>query len=115
MTYYHPTLKSVAPYIARQGFLCLASIQKLEGRSRHFWSEDDLACRTLVFDSAEKATEWHIGAYGITPVIIAIDGDVQIEDSGNLHLLEGMLFLEGEIPGDQVSVYDAEATPVASM
>lgn len=113
MPFYHPTMKSLAYHPVRHGFMSMRSLHKLEGRQGYAWYQGgaDQSCRTLAFDTPERAAEWHLGAHGSVPAIIEIDGDVEIEDSGNLHLSEGMVFITGEIPADQVSLYDAEAAP----
>lgn len=109
MSYYHPAMKSIAGHHLQCGFLSMDSLMDKEHPlNRHGYVRTGEPCRTLVFETPEHAAEWWAGAHGTEIVVLRIDGDVTIErDSPKLP--EGMLFLEGEIPADQVSVYEAPA------
>jgi hypothetical protein len=115
MTFYHPAMKSIVGHHLRHGFLSMRSLIQLEHpHNRHRYRDDGVPARTLVFDTPERAAEWWAGAYGTEIVVLQIDGDVTIEQDSP-KLPEGMLFLEGEIPADQVSRYEAPAPGVASV
>jgi hypothetical protein len=115
MTYYHPAMKSLVGHHLAHGFLSMRSLIEREhpyDRRRYTLRDANEPARTLVFDTPERAAEWWAGAYGTEIVMLQIDGDVAIEQDSP-KLLEGMLFLEGEITADQVSLYDAPATAAA--
>lgn len=108
MPFYTPSSPWNVGHHVRHGFLSMASLHKLDADRGYRPSRNyrDPSCRTLVFDTPERAAEWWAGAYGTEIVLLEIDGDVTIEE-GNTGLLEGMYFLTGEIPADQVSRYEA--------
>jgi hypothetical protein len=105
MTFYHPAMKSFADHHLKHGFLSMESLVKLEHPwNRARYRRQDIPARTLAFDTPERAAEWWAGAYGTEIVMLQIDGDATTEEGNNL--LEGMVFLAGEIPADQVSLYE---------
>lgn len=107
MTYYHPAMKSLVGHYLRQGFLSMRSLVAQEHpHARHRFRDTGEPARTMVFDTPEGAAEWWAGAYGTEIVMLQIDGEVSIEQNSPV-LPEGMLFLEGEIRADQVSLYEA--------
>lgn len=109
MTYYHPAMKSCAGHYVQCGFLSMDSLVAREHpHNRRGYVPSGEPPRTMVFDTPERAAEWWAEAYGTAIAILQIDGDVTIEQDSPV-LPEGMLFLEGEIPADQVSRYEAPA------
>jgi hypothetical protein len=107
MPYYHPAMKSLAGFHLENGFLSMKSLIEREHphrRGRYSLQNAPEEARTLVFDTPERAAEWWAGAYGTEIVMLQIDGDVTLEQDSP-PLLEGMLYLEGEIPPSQVSLY----------
>jgi hypothetical protein len=109
MTYYHPAPKSIYTHHLAQGFLSMRTLVDREDRWRRYqYHGHDLAApaRTMVFDTPEGAAEWWAGAYGTEIVLLQIDGDVTLEENSP-PVPEGMFFLTGEIPPEQVSLYEA--------
>lgn len=107
MTYYHPAMRGTVGHHLARGFLSMRSLVELENRWRGYrYDSRSLAepARTMVFDTPEAAAEWWAGAYGTEIVMLQIDGDVNVEQN-TLRVPEGMFFLLGEIPAEQVSLY----------
>jgi len=107
MTYYTPVSPYLVGHHLKHGFLSQRSLEKIEG-GRPSYALFGNNVRTLVFDSPEWAAEWWAGAYGTEIVVMQINGDVTVEEDSP-RLLDGMHFLTGEIPPEQVSVYQAPA------
>lgn len=111
MTYYHPASPYFVGHYLNLGFLDRKGLVDLEHPQvqsyMRFWHQDRLSepARTLVFDDPDKALEWWAEAYGTEIVLLQIDGDVTLEEN-TPPVPEGMFFIEGRIPPEQVSRYE---------
>ncbi|NTF18182.1 hypothetical protein G6L37_07165 [Agrobacterium rubi] len=109
MTFYHPAMRTLVGHHLQNGFLSMDSLMAREHpQKRYGYNRTGETARTIVFDTPERAAEWWEGAYGTKIEVLQIDGDVTIEE-GNIGNYDGMFFLLGEIPADQVSLYEAAA------